>query len=134
MKQSSLFAAWGIGFIICAGLGFIPEPQGAVRIFLSAVSLAFFVPPLLLILDAARTKDSVCLKCIRNLSALSLGLTMLLLIASILTAVRSESLGIFLHVLLTIVSAPMMASASWALSLFCWALLLVGSISALKKQ
>lgn len=128
MKKNSLLAAWGILFIICAGLGFIPSAQGAVRIFLTMVSLLFFVPPFLLLLEARKNHDKECLKLLRLFSALSLGLTVLLMIGNILAAVRSENLGIFLHVLLTIVSAPMMASNLWALSLFLWACLLFGSL------
>lgn len=134
MKKNSLFSAWGILFIICAGLGFIPDAQGALRIFLTIVSLLFFVPPFWLLLDARRTGDKECLRVLRLISALSLGLTAALLIGSILAAVRSEFMGIFMHVLLTILSTPMMASNLWALSLFLWACLLFGSISALKKR
>ena len=35
MKKKSLFALWGGLFLLCAGLGFIPEPAGAVRWVLS---------------------------------------------------------------------------------------------------
>ena len=52
MKKSSLMAVWGIFYIICAGLGFIPEPEGAVRIFLTVISVLFFVPPAILLYDA----------------------------------------------------------------------------------
>ena len=45
MKNKSLLAIWGIFYIICAGLGFIPEPEGTVRIFLTVISILFFVPP-----------------------------------------------------------------------------------------
>ena len=45
MKKSSLLALWGILYIICVGLGFIPEPEGGVRVLLLMISLVFFAPP-----------------------------------------------------------------------------------------
>ena len=49
MKKSTLLLIWGILYIICAGLGFIPEPQGMVRAMLFLVSLLFFLPPAVLL-------------------------------------------------------------------------------------
>lgn len=71
---------------------------------------------------------------IRNLSALSLGATAVLVIANILSAFGSPALGLFLHGMLTIVSAPMLCSGYWALSLFLWASLLIGSLALLWKK
>ena len=49
MKKSTLLLIWGILYIICTGLGFIPEPQGMVRAVLFLVSLLFFLPPAVLL-------------------------------------------------------------------------------------
>ena len=70
----------------------------------------------------------------RNLALASLGLTLVVLAANFSLAVRSETLGNFLHYALTIVSAPMIASGHWAMSLFLWACLLTASLKQLKKQ
>ena len=118
MKKSSLMAVWGIFYIICAGLGFIPEPEGAVRIFLTVISVLFFVPPAILLYDAFSGRDRKTI----------------LLIANFLAALTSEWLGTVLHVLLAICSAPMFCSNYWILSLFLWAVLLVSSMQKWKEK
>ena len=127
-------AVWGIFYIICAGLGFIPEPEGAVRIFLTVISVLFFVPPAILLYDAFSGRDRKTVLRIRRLSALSLGVTLALLIANFLAALTSEWLGTVLHVLLAICSAPMFCSNYWILSLFLWAVLLVSSMQKWKEK
>ena len=127
MKNKSLLAIWGIFYIICAGLGFIPEPEGAVRIFLTAISVLFFVPPAILLFDAFSAGDEKTIRLIRLLSALSLALTLVLLTANFLAALGASWLGTLLHILLVIGSAPMLCSNYWVLSLFLWAVLLVSS-------
>lgn len=134
MKKSSLMAIWGIFYIICAGLGFIPEPEGAVRIFLTVISVLFFVPPAILLYDALIAGDRKALRRIRLLSALSLGLTLVLLIANFLTAFAADWLGGLLHVLLVLCSVPMLCSNYWVLSLFLWAALLVASMQRRKEK
>ena len=128
MNKKLLFALWGCFFILCAGLGFIPEPEGTLRILLTTVSLLFFLPPACMLYSAQKAKDLNTARLIRNLSALSLGLTLVLLILNFLTAFSSETLGLILHYVLTIVSSPMICSGHWALSLFLWACLLVASL------
>ena len=132
MKRSSLFAIWGIMYIICAGLGFIPDPQGAVRYFLILVEAAFFIPPAVLLWDARKTGHRSTLLRIRLLSALSLGLTVALLIANIFSVFAAPWLGDLMHVLLVLLTAPMLCGNFWALSLFCWAALLFGTF--VKKE
>ena len=127
MKKKSLFALWGVLFLVCAGLGFIPEPSGAVRWLLTVLSILFFLPPAVLVYQGRKAGDGHLLALIRNLSALSLGLTALLLIMNFLTAFRSELLGNILHAVLVVVSSPMICSGHWAMSLFFWACLLISS-------
>ena len=134
MKNKSLLAIWGIFYIICAGLGFIPEPEGAVRIFLTAISVLFFVPPAILLFDAFSSGDKKTIRLIRLLSALSLALTLVLLTANFLAALGASWLGTLLHILLVIGTAPMLCSNYWVLSLFLWAVLLVASCQKRKEQ
>ena len=124
MNKNTLFVMWGGLFVLCAGLGFVPQPEGWVRPVLSALSLVFFLPPFFLLRGGSRETAAL----IRNLSLLSLGLTLALFVASILTAAGSERLGNFLHGVLAIVSTPMLCSGQWALSLFLWACLLMLSL------
>ncbi len=127
MSNKSLYVLWGGLFILCAGLGFIPEPEGGLQAGLTAVSLLFFLPPFLLLYRGKRRQDAHTLQLIRNLAAVSLGLTLALLIANFLTALAPEFLGTVLYYLLVIVSAPMVSSGYWVLSLFLWACLLMAS-------
>ena len=123
MNKKSLFVLWGALFILTAVLGFFPAGWWS-----TAASVLFFLPPAVLLYRA--DWDTAAL--IRNLSALSLGVTLLVLILNFVLAVSSETLGNLLHIVLTIVSAPMMASGYWVLSLFLWACLLMASLKKLK--
>lgn len=133
MISKLLFALWGILFSLCAGLGFIPEPQGLMASVLTVLSLLSFLPPCLLLYLAIRDGNRGDILLIRNLSALSLGLTLAALIANFLTAFSSEAVGqIFYHILI-IVSSPMVCSGHWAMSLFLWACLLTVSLRQGKR-
>ena len=133
MNKKILTVLWAGLFIVCAGLGFIPEPEGAVRIVLTVLSLVFFLPPALLLYDAGKQQDKATAQLIRNLAVLSLGLTLVLLILNFLTVLSSQALGQILHSILTIVSTPMICSGHWAMSLFLWSCLLTASLKQLKK-
>lgn len=128
MKNRFLFALWGALFILCAGLGFIPDPTGALGILLTALSVLFFLPPALLVCRGRKEKNRALLALVRDLSIASLSLSVLLLIANFLTAFHSELLGEILHGVLVVVSSPMICSGHWALSLFLWACLLIASL------
>lgn len=127
MKKSTLLLIWGISYIICAGLGFIPEPQGAVRAMLFLVSLLFFLPPAVLLYHGKTQGDRDAVRLVRRLSAASLGLTLLGLCGNILAALGGNELGDIMHILLGLVSAPMFCSNFWAVPLFLWAVLLIVS-------
>ena len=125
MNRKLLFTLWGMLFILTAVLGYFPAAWWS-----TAISVLFFVPPALLLHRGGR--DTVRL--VRNLSALSLGVTLVVLILNFVLAVSSETLGNILHIVLTIVSAPMLASGYWVLSLFLWACLLMVSLQTLHKK
>jgi len=130
MKKKTLFALWGGLFILCAGLGFIPNPEGAVRIGLTLLSVLFFLPPALLL---RLHGDRATVTLVRNLSLLSLALTLLALVLNFLFALSSETVGSVLHYVLIIVSSPMVCSGYWVLSLFLWACLLTLSRNKLNS-
>ncbi len=129
MNQKALFALWGGLFSLCAGLGFIPEPAGLLRGVLTALSILCFAPPAVLLYQAAKQQDVRTLLLLRNLSALSLGLTALLLVLSFATAMASEWVGTLVYYVLVVLSSPMVCSGYWALSLFLWACLLMASLN-----
>lgn len=120
MKKTVLFALWGGLFVISAALGLADNTKAGLW-----VSILFFLPPSLLLYDAGKAGDKSAVLLIRNLAALSLGLTLVLLILNVVFAVRSQAVGNFLHGILGVVSTPMLASGYWALSLFLWACLLM---------
>ena len=128
MKSQFLYALWGALFILCAGLGFIPEPAGVLRVLLTGLSILFFLPPAVLVWKGRREKDRQTLMLVRNLSIVSLGLSVGLIIANFLTVFRSQLLGDILHGILVVVSSPMICGGHWAMSLFFWACLLIASL------
>lgn len=133
MNKKLLYAFWVGLFILCACCGFIQEPESTLQLLLSTVSILFFLPPALLLWNSGKQRDLHTLKLIRNLSALSLGLTVVLLILNFLTAMGSEFWGQVLHYILVIVSSPMICSGHWALSLFLWACLLTASVKQIRS-
>lgn len=129
MRNKTLYAAWAVLFALCAGLGFIPEPQGFGKAVLVILSLACFVPPLLLLRQGSRNTRVL----VRNLSALSLGLTLALLVLNFLSVRLPVAVGDMLYGMLVMVSSPMVCSQFWALSMFLWACLLFTAVSKLKQ-
>ena len=132
MSKKTLYILWGLLFSICAALGFIPEPEGLLRYFMTALSVICFLPPAVLVYRARKEGDKGTLALIRNLSAASLGMTLVILVLSLTTALGSEALGNFLHAILVVVSSPMVCSQFWFGSLFLWACLLMAAIQKQK--
>ena len=128
MNKTSYCTVWAGIYILCAGLSFIPEPAGFLKFLMMALSLGFFLPPALLLYRAKKERDGFMVKLIRNLSLASLALTAAVLIISVLSFLAPEWVGNFLHILLILVSVPMVCSQYWVLSLFCWACLLMVSL------
>ena len=52
MKTKTLWLSWLYMFILCAVLGFIPEPGGFFKFLLVAAAAAFFVPGFVLLTKA----------------------------------------------------------------------------------
>lgn len=125
MRKTVLHSFWAAGFILCACLGFIQERTAGVQALLTALALLSFLPPALCLYFARRDSDKREARLIRNLSALSLGLTLLGLLLAILTAPMGGSLASAVNLFLSIVSAPMYCGSSWAVFLFFWACLLL---------
>ena len=123
MKSKTLFALWGSLFVLCAALGFVPNPTGALRVLLILAAFGFFAPPLILI----RTGGRKTRRLIGILAMVSLGLTTFLIILNFLSVGFSAAVGDALYALLIIISTPMICGHYWVLSLFGWAWLLFDS-------
>ena len=128
MKQKTLYPIWGIIYILCVVLGFLSQRNAAVDVAFTVIAVGFFIPGILLLVDAYRQKDQKALLRLRYISITSLVLTLVLLVANF-ACVRTGSvvLGDVLYYLLAVVSAPMLCSNIWALTIFLWACLFIAS-------
>lgn len=129
MNKKTLYTLWGLLFALCAALGFIFEPGDGMKALMVMASAAFFVTPAWLLWKGSR-QDAVI---IRNLSIASLALTMVTLVINLLSVNAPVLLGDVLYAIMVVVSAPMVCSQYWAVSLFCWACLMICAIKKLKK-
>ena len=134
MSNKYLYILWAALYVLCAGLGFITEPGPALRLLMIILSVALFLPPLVLNHRSAKAGDRRTLQLVRNLAAGWLALTSVLLILNFISVLGSEILGHLLFRLLTIVSSPLVCSGNWALTLFLWAYVLFDSLAKLKKK
>lgn len=133
MNQKTLFALWGASFVLCAGLGFIPNPEGAAAILLTLLAASSFVPPLMLVYGSHGKKGMETLKLVRSLALLWLVLTTVLIIANFLASTGSETVGNVLYSVLVIVSSPMICGQYWVMSLFGWAYVMFAATAQMKK-
>ena len=133
MKKRILYILWGWLYLLCAALGHLENPEGMQAAALTVLSLLFFVPGFLLLYAGWREKSKKTLDTIFYICLASLVLTVCFLLANVLSVTGSETLGKVLYVFLIWVSAPMVCSGYWFLSLFLWAFLLF-SAKVLKKR
>lgn len=133
MKKNVLFCIWLVLYAICAGLGFLENPQGLQKAALMAISLIFFIPGVILLVDSILKKDKKTLCILRWVSGLSLGLTTLAIIANVFSVFGSAALGSTLYAILILVSVPMVSGQLWFVSLFLWACLFFTTIWARKR-
>lgn len=133
-KYFLLYGSWIWLYLLCAGLAHITQPQPAQSVALTVVALIFFIPAVILLIDGLRNKRQKQLRLLRWISISSLVLTLLLLIANVLSALASEAMGNVLHEILIFVSVPMVCSQHWVLSMFLWACLFFATLPAQKKK
>lgn len=134
MSKKTLYFIWGGLFIFCGLLGFIPRPEGIVKVLMVISSLVFFVPGGLLLYLGKKEGNYGTISVVRNISIISLAVTLFLLVLNFLSGKASDAMGEFLYGLLTMLSAPMVCSQYWLLSLFLWACLLMTAISFREKK
>lgn len=134
MNKKRFFILWGVLFAICAGFGFVPQPEGALKVLMSLLSFGFFGVGGWILWQAGQKNDLAVISLIRSLSLASLGMTLVMLVANFLSVFTSEFLGSVLHHMLIVVSCPMFCAPSWATSLFLWACLMVVSHKMIRKK
>lgn len=133
MKKNILFALWAVLYIVCFALGCIAEPEGTQAVAMTVMSVLFFVPGIILLVQALMNKDNKLLVLLRWISAVSLGLTLIMLIANIASVNASQTAGTMLFYILNFVSVPMLCSQHYVLSLFLWACILVCTLPKKKS-
>lgn len=123
-----LYCGWGLMYILCVALSLIQGATGLMKIALLIFSIMFFVPGFLLLYNAIRDGDRKGILRIRWISLISLTLTMLCLVIFFLfAALNNEDAVNVVYEILALVSAPMLSSQYWVVSLFLWGCLLSGS-------
>ncbi len=131
-SNNGFLKAFWIGmFLVCAILGFTPNPQGGNKVLMILLSAVFFLPPAILVWLGIRHRDRKTLRLVRNVSILSLSVTLVTLVANMFSVLGSELLGDILYYILIVVSSPMVCMQYWVASLAAWAVLLWICIFAL---
>ncbi len=131
-SNNGFLKAFWIGmFLVCAILGFTPNPQGGNKVLMILLSAVFFLPPAILVWLGIRHRDRKTLRLVRNVSILSLSVTLVTLVANMFSVLGSELLGDILYYILIVVSSPMVCMQYWVASLAAWAVLLWVCIFAL---
>lgn len=134
-KDKGILKALWVGmFILCSVLGFVTPTGAATKGLLVVFGWLFFVPPFADLYFSWQRKDRGEIRLLRNLSLMSLGGTLVLLVANMLTVLlNGYGLGNFLYYALVVVSTPMICGQFWAYSLLLWAILLWCCMTALRK-
>ena len=134
MKNTKhLWIIWAVVYAVCTVCAFFPIAPGALSGLFVLLSLGFFVPPAVLIYKAVQNKWPKILRIIRNLSLISLGLTLVMILLNFASIQASREWGLVLNWILILVSTPMVCSQVWVIGLFGWAVLLMTSLKYLKK-
>ena len=133
MKNEEYLKIWAVLYILCGLLGFIPDPGSWMKAISVLLAAAFFVPGGVLLYRACKEKNKKQLRFLRNLSVASLGATFAALLLNFLSVMFPELIGDFLYGVLVLVSVPMVCSRYWAVSMFCWALIMCISGTWLKQ-
>ena len=133
MKKRILYLAWSFLYLLCAALGHSVNPSPTRQMVMTCLSVIFFIPGFWLLLDSWRCRDKKELRRLFFICLTSLAVTLVMLLANLLSVTGSETLGNVLYVMLIWLSSPMICSGYWFGSLFLWAILLFSTITCKKK-
>ncbi len=134
MKKKTLYIAWFCLFLITAVLGSVRPGSEMMKALMVTLSICFFVPPAMLLYRGIAGGDRKTVLRLRLVSAISLGASFVLLLANFLSTPLPQWLGDLLYALLIIVSAPMVCSQYWIVSLFAWACVLMTTLMYCPKE
>ncbi|MBE6925115.1 MAG: hypothetical protein E7466_07785 [Ruminococcaceae bacterium] len=134
MSKRKLVLIWYSLLLVCAIMGFIPEPDGLLKFLCVALSITPFIPAGLLLKWAKDRKDHRTIRQVRNISIISLSVTMVLFCLNVVSVLMSELWGTIFYVLLVIGSTPMICAQYWVIGLFGWACLMWSAITLLPRK
>jgi len=132
-KEAILYIVWGCLYILCVGLGTVDQVEGIGKVLFLLTALIFFAPGVWILFMGLRENDRKAVLRIRIIAICSLALTLIVFSANVIAVSASAKVGNFLYDLLNLVSAPMLCSRYWIVSLFCWACLLSASFKKTAK-
>ena len=134
MRNKLLYILWGAMYVLCAGLGCISKPEGALYWILFFLAILFFLPPAILLSRSVKAGDRRTVAVIRNLSLIWLAAAMVLVMLNFATVGASAAAGQVLYALLVLVASPMVCGQVWIVPMFLWACLLTAAWQYLKKK
>lgn len=134
LRYNVLYSIWVALFGLTALLGLLfPGVENNWGLAgLRIVSILFFLPPWLILAKAKQEDNRRHIRLIRYLALAWLVLALVLVCASILSINYFPLMGDLLHFLLTVICTPMVCSNFYALPMFLWATLLIGSFGKKK--
>ncbi len=133
MEKTIAKIIWAVLFLVCAGMGLVPEPHGAVSVLMILLGILFFLPPGYLLVKSWLDKDRKNLVFLLWMSILSLSLSFVLMIANFMSVLAPVWVGNTLYWTLAVVGTPMACLQNPYVSLFIWAILLFASLEGLKE-
>ena len=131
MKEHKLYFLWALLYALTAGLGFLPNPPEWAKALLILLTIGFFVPGGLLLWNGR--KDAHTVHTVLGLSMASLSASLIFLVANLASTRAGNVVGVALHVLLCVFSAPMFCGQYWVLGLFGWSCLFCAALEARRK-
>lgn len=134
LTYKTLYRLWAGLFILTAALGlaFPGAASSAGRFFLALISVVFFLPPWAVLAKAKQTGNRHHLRLVRYLALANLVLTGVLFCAGILSLPYGEGVGDAIHVLMTVLCAPLVCSNYYVLPMVLWAMVFYGSFGKKK--
>ena len=134
MKFKSVWLSWLYLLILCAVLGFIPQPTGFFKVLFALTAAGSFVPGFVLLTKADHRDEVRTLRLVRNIAIAALILATVLIMLNFLSATMSKAWGDVLYVMLVVLATPLVGGQYWVLTLFGWACLMIYGTMLLKKQ
>ncbi len=134
LKYAPLYWTWGFLFALTAILGLLfPGVENSAGLAaLRTITVIFFIPPWLILMKAKQEKNLHHVRIVRYLAIASLAATLVCFIAAVFSVRLSEAVGDVVHILMTVICAPLVCSNFYVLPMFLWATLLIGSFGKKK--